>query len=221
MVLEDDMVKEMYKYGNLYEKYDMDGDIRVGTGILRVHDIFNPTPEFMKDADVVFSDPPCSLSNINSFYSKADLKERQENYQDFYNRFWEVIDEINPRYLFLEVFKSNKNGFIEACSKRFSCVRIYDSMYYNKPSNKCWIIQASHESLQDLSPVDGMDEEKVIEYICKNTEYNCIADPCMGKGLVGFYANKYGRRFVGTELNKYRLAVCVERITTGKRGSIN
>lgn len=214
------MVKEMYKYGDLYKKYDMEGDIHIGNGILRVHDIFNPIPEFMKRADAVFSDPPCSLSNINSFYSKADIDERQKSYQPFYQRFWEVIDEINPKYLFLEVFKSNRDSFIEACKSRYKNVMVHESMYYNKSSNKCWIIQASNEPLQDLD-FSGIDEEKAIEKICRDSEYSCIADPCMGKGLVAFYANKYGRRFAGTELNKYRLAVCLERLTTGNRGKIN
>ena len=34
--------------------------------------------------------------------------------------------------------------------------------------------------------------------------------------LPGYYANKYGKRFVGTELNPKRLAVLIERINSGK-----
>ena len=63
-----------------------------------------------------------------------------------------------------------------------------------------------------------MDEEHVIDYLCQNLDFECVADPCMGLGLVGYYANKYGKRFVGTELNKYRLAVCCERVATNERG---
>lgn len=210
---------EKFKYGNLCDKYDMTGDIHVGTGTLRVHDIFNPLPDFMKQADVVFSDPPCSKANINSFYTKAELEAEQESYEPFHNRFWEVIDEIHPRTIFIEVFKSNRDKFIEEAQKRFPHVKVYQSMYYNKPSNKCWIIQASSEEFD--MPFEGIDEEKVIAYICSNYEYSCIADPCMGKGLVAFYSNKNNKPFVGTELNKYRLAVCVDRISTGKRGKIN
>ena len=214
------MVNEMYKYGYLCDKYDMEGDIHVGTGILKVHDIFDPTPEFMKTADVIFCDPPCSKANINSFYSKAEKEARQDSYAPFHNRFWEVIDEISPRVLFVEVFKSNKDAFIEEAGKRFKNVTVYESMYYNNPKNKCWIIQASNDPLQNLD-IDGMDEEKVIEHLCRNVDYSCIGDPCMGKGLVAFYSNRYGKRFVGTELNKYRLAVCLERVTTNQRGKIN
>lgn len=41
-------MNEKYKYGNLCEKYKMDGDIHIGNGILKVHDIFDKTPDFMK-----------------------------------------------------------------------------------------------------------------------------------------------------------------------------
>ena len=46
--------------------------------------------------------------------------------------------------------------------------------------------------------------------------YKIIGDLCMGRGLVGFYANKYNRPFVGIEFNKKRLAVLVHRINVGK-----
>jgi len=215
-------MNEQYKYGNLCDKYDMDGDIHISTGTLRVHDIFNPIPEFMKQADVMFSDPPCSKANINSFYVKAEKEERQDSYEPFHNRFFEVVDEIKPRVLFLEVFRSNKDKFLAEVQKRYANVQVFESMYYNKPSNKCWIIQASNEPLQELSFWHNLiDEEKVIREICEHVPFSCIADPCMGKGLVAFYASKFGKHFVGTELNKYRLAVCLERVSTGNRGSIN
>lgn len=214
------MINEKFKYGNLCDKYNMDGDIHVGTGTLRVHDIFNTLPEFMKTADTLFSDPPCSKANINSFYSKAELAAEQESYEPFTKRFWEVVDEISPRYLFLEVFKSNKARFLAEAESRYKNVKVYNSMYYRNPKNKCWIIQASNEPLQEI-PIEGLDEEAVIENICTLSDYNCIGDVCMGKGLVAFYANRAGKKFVGTELNKYRLAVCLERVTTNSRGKIN
>ena len=213
-------MNERYKYGNLCDKYDMTGDITFRHGTLRVHDIFGKTPAFMLEADVLFSDPPCSLGNINSFYAKADKEERQDDYAKFLRRFWEVVDEISPRVVYLEVFKSNKAKFLAECEKRFRNIRVFNSMYYRKPSNHCWIIQASNEELPDIN-LEGIDEEDAIEKICTETAFECIADPCMGKGLVAFYASRAGKRFAGTELSKYRLAVACERLTTGMRGTIN
>lgn len=62
-------------------------------------------------------------------------------------------------------------------------------------------------------PFEGMDEEDVIAWICENVDFNCIGDLCMGRGLVGKHAFNNNKPFVGTELNKKRLAVLVDYIT--------
>ena len=209
-----------WDYGNFAEKYDMNGEIHVGTGILKVHDIFNPLPEFMKKADVIFSDPPCSLSNINSFYTKADKEdEKKADYAPFYRRFFECIDEIKPKKLFLEVFKSNKKSFLEACKERYPIVKEYQTTYYHKPECKCWFIVCELEDGGEY-PFEGMDEEEGVEWICANVNYDCIGDLCMGQGLVGKEAFKNGKKFVGTELNVKRLAVLVDKINTNRLGKL-
>lgn len=212
-------MKNDWNYGDFFEKYNMDGKIKIGTGIVKVHDIFEPLPEFMKNADVVFSDPPCSRGNLTSFYTKAEKKNTHE-YAEFYERFFEVLEEINPKMVFVEVFKSNFDIFFKELEHLYRSVVAFDSMYYNRPKNKCWILVASDEEVPDY-PFNGVDEEKIIELICRDVDFDCIADPCMGKGLVGFYANRYGKKFAGTELNPKRLAVCVERVLTNQRGKIN
>jgi predicted RNA methylase len=41
--------------------------------------------------------------------------------------------------------------------------------------------------------------------------FECVADLCMGRGLTGISAYKLGKKFVGTELNKRRLAVLIDK----------
>ena len=188
----------------------MNGIIEVGTGKIKVHNIFDELPSFMNEADCIFVDPPCSLGNINTFYTKDDRTDYQTNYLAFQNRLFECIDIIKPRYLYIEVFKSNKEEFIKECQKRYINVEVIESSYYHKKANKCWIIVCSNEEV--INPNEFLDEQDFIEWVCKNVNYKCIGDLCMGQGLVGFYANKYGKYFVGTELNKKRLAVLIERI---------
>ena len=53
-----------------------------------------------------------------------------------------------------------------------------------------------------------------IMWVCKNEEYDCMGDLCIGQGLVGVNAYKNGKRFVGTELNHKRLAVLLDRISS-------
>lgn len=209
--------EDVINYHDIYKKYDMAGKIHIGTGIVKVHDIFDPIPAFMKQADVIFSDPPCNDINLSTFYNKAELEKRTDDFADFRNRLFEVIEEINPKYLFLEVFKSNKEAFLGYCKEHYKNVKICNSWYYSNPDNKCYIIVASNEELPNID-LDNIDEAKAIRKICKELEFECIADPCMGKGLVGYWANKHGKKFVGTELNYKRLACLIDRINNGKLG---
>lgn len=204
-----------WEYGGTYKKYDMRGNIKAGTGIVKVHNIFDPLPSFMKQADCIFCDPPCSKGNLNSFYTKADRTDYQSSYVPFAERFFECLDEIKPGTVFVEVFAANHDYFMEQLKARFEYVKEYNTTYYHKESCKCWIIQASNVS-NATYPFDGMDEQDVISYICEKVPFFCIGDLCMGRGLVGFYANQNGRFFVGTELNEKRLAVLLERIEKGK-----
>lgn len=200
-----------WEYGEVYKKYNMDGIIKIGGGELKVHNIFDPLPEFMKQADCLFIDPPCNKSNINSFYTKADRTDYQSSYYPFQDRFFECIEEIKPKKLFVEVFKSNYDYFLAEIKKRYTHVKVYASSYYHKKQNQCWIICGQDEEFD--YPLDNVDEENCIEWICKNVDYECIGDLCMGRGLVGYNAYINGKKFVGTELNKKRLAVLVDNIT--------
>ncbi len=202
------------EYRGYYKKYDMSGDIIIGTGMVKVHDIFDKIPEFMKRADCLFIDPPCSEGNLKSFYTKSDLQKRN-SINAFNERLFEYIDIINPKHIFIETFKSNNETIFNRLNERYGTnVKEFPSYYYGKEKNKCFILYASLEECNIEIPY--MDEEKVIEYICKNVIFDCIGDICMGKGLVGFYANKYNKKFVGTELNKKRLACLIEHINRNK-----
>lgn len=207
------MKKNNWEYGEVYKKYDMSGIIEVGGGKLKVHDIFEPLPEFMKEADCIFCDPPCSLGNINSFYTKADRVDYQQSYMPFAMRFFECIDEIKPKILFIEVFKSNYDLFLEELQSRYKYIAVINSTYYHNKKNKCWVILATNEPiLHIIDNFNGLDEETIIEKICESVPFTCIGDLCMGRGLVGWNAYKNGKNFVGTELNPKRLAILVDKI---------
>jgi hypothetical protein len=214
-----------WNYGGFADKYDMQGEIHIGTGIVQVHDIFNPLPAFMRNADIIFSDPPYNKSALSGYYTKAGLSEKPDSFEAFFYRFISCIDLISPKLVCLEVGLPQTEMYINALHdigyKEGICK---SSCYYKKPDNKCNILifaKRLEDIPQAIHDMPFMDEEKVIEYICKEVEYSCIGDLCMGKGLVGYYSNKYGKPFVGTELNPKRLAVCCERVTTNDRGKIN
>lgn len=213
-----------WDYGGFADKYDMTGEIHIGTGIVQVHDIFNPLPEFMKTADVIFSDPPYNKSALSSYYTKAGLTEKPDSFDSFFYRFIECLDIISPKLICLEVGVAQTPMYLDGLKQiGYTHIIQAESYYYGNKNQKCNMLFASknNDIPEVLKTIPFMDEEQVIKYICKYVEYSCIGDLCMGKGLVGYYSNKFGKPFVGTELNPKRLAVCCERVVKNERGKIN
>ncbi len=208
-----------WNYGDAYKRYPIpeDGWKFDDGSKVKVHNIFDTLPEFMKQADVLFVDPPWNLGNLNSFYTKADRTDYQDSFEVFYKRLFECIKEINPHTCYVEVGKQHLAEFIMEMKKIYKQVTFYNSMYYNNKNNMCYIVQGSKKR-KKKRPFDHMDEERVIEWICHNEEYDTIGDLCMGRGLVGWYAHQVGKKFVGTELNHKRLSVLVENVESLKDG---
>lgn len=200
-----------WDYGDSYKRFP----IEVGTAVftdnskLKVHDIFNPLPTYMLEADLVFVDPPWNQSNISTFYTKAGIR-FEFDFEMFCKRLFECISQINPSICYLEIGKEYLPIFISELKKQYKYVTFYNSTYYHKKENKCYIVRGSNKYKKPS--LDGLDEENVIEWICENEEYSCIADLCMGRGLVAVNAYKSGKRFVGTELNHKRLSVTIEKL---------
>ena len=203
-----------WDYGGAYLEHPInEGQIAVfdNGSKVAVHDIFNPLPDFMLEADLIFVDPPWNLGNLNSFYTKAGRTDYKTDFIVFYKRLFECIAEINPKICYVEIGKEYLADFIFEMRKLYLSVTFYNSTYYHKKDNLCYIIRGSGK--RQKLPLDYMDEEDIIGWICKNEDYNCIGDLCMGKGLVGVNAYKNKRKFVGTELNHKRLAVLLKKLT--------
>ena len=202
-----------WDYGEAYKRYPCEtGTITFQNGSkLKVHDIFEPLPDFMKEADLVFTDPPWNMGNLSTFYTKADMEHPEKTYEEFYKRLFECIQEIHPNTCYVEVGKENIARFILEMEALFPYVTFYNSTYYRRKENICYVVRGS--SMRTKPKLDYIDEKNIIEWVCQNEEYDCIADLCMGRGLVAEYAFRAGKRFVGTELNHKRLSVCIDKIT--------
>lgn len=204
-----------WNYGGAYKRHPIEeGETAIfdNGSMVKVHNIFDPLPNIMLNADLIFVDPPWNLGNLNSFYTKADRKDYQDNFKDFYIRLFECIQKINPHTCYIEVGKDYLAEFIMELKKQFKYIKFYNSTYYHNKDNLCYVIRASNKYRRKKLPLDYMDEEDIIKWVCENEDYQCIGDLCMGQGLVGINAYQNGKRFVGTELNKKRLAVLIEEI---------
>lgn len=206
-----------WEYGGAYKRHDMHGVIECGTGKVQVHDLFDGLPEFMLGADCVFTDPPCSTGNLRSFYTKADMPDARGTYEEFLAALFSAIDAIRPKWLYIEVFAGNRAAVEAECRKRYAEVEVDESGYYHKAANRCWIVRCGGAP----RPPAKLDEEDYIAWVCANVPFGRIADPCMGRGLVGYHANLNGKPFVGTELNTKRLAVLLDRIATGPSSKLS
>ena len=204
-----------WDYGGTYKSFDMSGTIELpGGSVVQVCDWMESMPDFMKQADTLFIDPPWNMGNVRSFYTKADL-DRPEGF-DFLGlteKLFQRVDEIAPEFLFIEMGKEFLNVYISECKKRFKYVTFYNSTYYKKAQNKCYVIHACNDfKRKRYKELEDLDERDIIDWLCANHEYQCIGDLCMGMGLVGQFAFDNGKQFVGTELNSKRLAKLVDYV---------
>lgn len=203
-----------WNYGGAIDRHPIqDGETAefANGSMVKVHNIFDRLPDFMKKSDLLFVDPPWNLGNINTFYTKAEQNERVDSFESFYKRLFECIGLIDPKTCYVEVGKQHLADFVVEMRKIYRHVTFYNSTYYHSKDKLCYVLRGSNKYKKPK--LDGMDEENIIEWVCSNEDYECIGDLCMGRGLVGVHAHKKGREFVGTELNKKRLAVLLEKIT--------
>jgi hypothetical protein len=206
-----------WNYGDAYKRHPIDPDKAIvfedGSQV-KVHNIFDPLPDFMRQADLMFVDPPWNLGNLNTFYTKAERDDYQRSFETFYKRLFECIAEISPKTCYVEVGKEYLAEFITEMKQIYKQVTFYNSSYYHRKENMCYLVRGSAK--RKKLPLDYMDEEDIIAWVCANEDYDCIGDLCMGRGLVGIHAHANGKRFVGTELNHKRLSVLLEALS--KRG---
>jgi hypothetical protein len=206
-----------FLYGDSWEKFPicpgepwLIGNQNISiTNLVMVHDIFEPVPQFLKTADMIFVDPPWTQGNLVSFYTKAEIKGVYRKFDAFLDRVFVYITEIHPKVCYIEIGKQ----FVDIMEARLKqlfpyCARFAVTYYRRHP---CFLLRAS----QDPTPfadLTGLDEADCIKFVCQHESYHCVADFCMGRGLVGLAAFANQKHFVGTELNPRRLAVLLDKL---------
>jgi len=195
-------------YGKSYEKYPInEGEIwNCNESSIAVCDLTKSLPEFMLHADMLYCDPPWSLGNVNMFNSKAG-REYMNSFNEFYDSLFENIKKIAPEVCYLEIGEKNRELYIQKLSELYPVVQDWQITYYKK--NKCYLLRAAQ------SPTDfdfsNYDDEETPALAVKNESPRVVGDLCTGRGLTGIAALTNNCSFVGTELNKRKLAVFIER----------
>ena len=201
-----------YLYGNAWEQFQIEQGQVWGLdngSKVAVHNIFEPLPKFMSLADLLFVDPPWNKGNINSFYTKAGRDDYVNDFSDFERILFKRIKDINPITCYLEVGFQAVDKWYNELSKLYHFMQRWDVFYYR--THRCYIIRGSHTGIIDYDFTD-IDESKCIYKIGEIEQYNVFGDFCVGLGLVGLSAYQAGKPFVGTELNKRRLANLLQKL---------
>lgn len=195
-----------WTYGDAWEKFPIEpGEVwgvPANGSKVAVHNIFDPLPDFMLTADLVFVDPPWNLGNINAFYTKAGRSDYLQSFDTFADVLFQRLVEISAHTTYIEIGRQNVKSFLRRLEKIYLCVQTWEVTYYKK--HPTFIIRGSDRPIG--FNFNSIDEAKCIELIAEIERYDIIGDLCMGRGLVGLAAYRAGRPFVGTELNKRRLA---------------
>ncbi len=206
-----------WDYGDSWEKFPIEPGqvwgLENGSKVA-VHNLFEPLPDWFYP-DLLFIDPPWNLGNINSFYTKAGRTDYLKKFDDFSDAVFQRIADISPETVYIEIGNQNVDNWFERLGRQYPYLQRWQVVYYRK--HPTWIIRGSKRVFIDYD-FTGIDEARCIEIIAQIEDYRVIGDMCMGRGLVGLAANKAGKPFVGTELNKRRLACLLDALS--KRGEL-
>lgn len=193
------------KYGNAWEQFPIEPNeiwgIPSNGSKVAVYDIFDSLPSFMNVTDLLFVDPPYNQSALNAFYTKAGRDDYQE-WKKFTGVLFRRIAEISPTTCYIEIGNQFVDEWQDLLASLYPSIQRWEVVYYRKhPTN---ILRGGQQPIG--CDFTGMDEAKVIAQIGQVDGRGVMGDICMGLGLVGLSAWAAGRPFVGTELNKRRLA---------------
>ncbi len=204
-----------WTYGDSWERYPIEpGEVWLaGGGRVAVHNLFDPLPAWVR-ADLLFVDPPWDLGNINSFYTKAGRSDYLSRFDVFLDALFARIGEAGPRVCYIEMGRRNADEVRRRLAAVWPVVQRWDVAYYRK--HPCVLLRGGHTPTAD--DYTGIDEAKCIELVAQRELPGAtMGDLCMGRGLVGLAAHAAGRPFVGTELNRRRLACLLDRLA--RRGA--
>lgn len=201
-----------WKYGDSWERFPIEpGELwqeRKTGSLVMVYDLFDGVPDHMFEANMVYCDPPWNTGNINSFYTKAGIQKTRD-FRAFADLLFDAIKTINPKVCYLEIGKQNLKLFEDNLKLLYPYVQTWPVTYYKR--NRSFLLRGSRYGITDTDFTD-MDDMHTPRAAMMSEDFKCVADLCMGRGLTGTTAHTLGKRFVGTELNKRRLAVLIDKI---------
>jgi len=194
-------------YGDAWEHYPCEEGQLWGVvekeSYVMVHNAFDPLPEFMLEADMLFLDCPWDKGNLNTFYTKAGRQDKIQNFHSFLFAMFSRVLEINPPLIYLLAGVREHENVMSMLRELYPICQWW-KIKYNGP-HVCWLLRGSKIMPAEID-FTNLDQRHCLQYIADIENYNVIGDICMGQGDTAMAAYTAGKRFVGTELNRRRLA---------------
>jgi hypothetical protein len=167
--------------------------------------------------DLVYVDPPWNAGNARSFRTKAGVDGEKGHAVDFSG----LLDRLFSFSTGVPFFMEMGNKSIElmqerATAARLKFVRTWPVTYYHKYPHTLVYLESgnSHLDSRNMPDFTGMDDDDTPE-LAINTFTRMgqtVCDPCTGRGLIPQWALQMGRKFVGNELNPYRISVTLRKL---------
>jgi hypothetical protein len=195
-------------YGQYWEKYPIQKNEiwAYKKSQISVFDITQGIPDYMHYADMIYSDTPWSLQNVNMFNKKAN-RAYMQNFSQFYNPLFKHIRKMHPAICYLEIGKQNLELFKKLLGDCYNCIQIWQITYYKK--YPCYLLRGAF-NLIDFD-FTGMDDAKTPELAINIESPRYVCDFCTGRGLTGLASIQNGCCFLGTELNQRKLAIFIHK----------
>lgn len=204
---------ERWHYGDSWEKYPIaDGTTwthPASGSAVTVHDLRDPLPAHMHGVDLLYSDPPWNQGNVNSFVTKAGKDRYVKSFAEFLDAYFAAVAFVAPRVIYLETGIKQVEEVMARIPESYGPVQGWRIRYYRK--HPCCLIRGSADG--SSAPVDltGMDDADTPLAVIQAEAPRSVADLCTGRGLTLLAAHQCRLPFQGTELNRRRLAVALER----------
>lgn len=207
--------KKQWLYGESWEKFPINDDEvwQAGKNFVAVKDISKiDNLDFFGQSvfDMSYIDPPWNTGNINSFYTKAGLKERKD-FAEFLRCLLHLVKHYSPNVNYMEMGNQNVDFAGKEIKNLGGVVtNIWDITYYR--TKPCKLIRYSFVSdMPNHFDFTGIDDDYTPRFAMQTEpNINNVLDLCTGRGLTGRTAFDLGISFYGTELNKRRLACLLD-----------
>jgi DNA modification methylase len=206
-----DNKSEKWRYGDSWEKFPIEEgevwiDEKSGSKVM-VRDLREETPDFITNVDMIYMDPPWNQGNVNSFVTKAGLNTHISSFNGFMETLFNKIYAINAPVCYLEIGKQYLEEFKSRLNVKYPAIQEWEITYYKK--HPMFLIRGGNGSTS--ADFTGMDDDDTPFAAIKTERPNTVLDFCTGRGTTMRASHANGARFYGTELNKRRLAVAIER----------